>query len=99
MGSNSPLELCAKNCICTFLKEASITFVRFSLRSVAKRRLRSFDCRGHLGGSVVERLSLAQVMILGSWDQVLHQVPCREPVFPFVYVSAYVSASLCVCLS
>ena len=29
--------------------------------------------RGHLGGSVVEHLPLAQVMILGSWDQVPHQ--------------------------
>ena len=27
---------------------------------------------GHLGGSVVERLPLAQVMIPGSWDRVPH---------------------------
>ena len=49
---------------------------------------------GCLGGSVVERLPLAQVMIPGSWDQVLHQGPCGEPASP----SAYVSASLCVSL-
>ena len=28
--------------------------------------------RGHLGGSVVKSLPLAQVVILGSWDRVLH---------------------------
>ena len=49
---------------------------------------------GHLGGSVIEHLPLAQVMIPGSWDQVLHWAPCREPASP----SAYVSASLCVSL-
>ena len=49
---------------------------------------------GCLGGSVVEHLPLAQVIIQGSWDWVLHQVPCREPASP----SAYVSASLCVFL-
>ena len=31
--------------------------------------------------------------ILGSWNQVLHEAPCREPASP---PSAYVSASLCV---
>ena len=49
---------------------------------------------GHLGGSVVEHLPLAQVVILGSWDRVLHQAPCREP----ASLSAYISASLCVSL-
>ena len=34
--------------------------------------------QGILGGSVVERLPLAQVVIPGSWDQVLHQAPHRE---------------------
>ena len=33
---------------------------------------------GHLDGLVVEHLPLAQVMILGSWDRVLHQAPCKE---------------------
>ena len=50
---------------------------------------------GHLGASGVEHLPLAQVMILGPWDRVPHHAPCREP----VSLSAYVSASLCVCLS
>ena len=43
--------------------------------------------------AMVEHLPLAQVMILGSWDQVLHQAPCREPASP----SAYVSPPLSVC--
>ena len=47
--------------------------------------------QGHLGGSVVERLPLAQDVIPGSWDQVPHQAPCREPTSPSVYVSASVS--------
>ena len=46
---------------------------------------------GHLGASVIEHLPLAQVMILESWDQVLHQAPHRESASS----SAYVSASLC----
>ena len=46
---------------------------------------------GHLGGSVVGRLPLA----LGSRDRVPHRAPCMEPASP----SAYVSASVCVCVS
>ena len=49
---------------------------------------------GAPGGSVLEHLFLAQVVILGSWDRVLHQVPCRESASP----SAYISASLFVSL-
>ena len=41
----------------------------------------------HLGGSVVQCLPLAQVVILRSWDQV-----------PLVSPTAYVSAFLSVCL-
>ena len=44
----------------------------------------------HLGGSVVERLPLAQGVIPGSWDQVLHRAPRGEPASP----SACVSVSL-----
>ena len=47
---------------------------------------------GHLGGSVVERLPSAQIVIPGSWDRVSHQAPYKEPAFP----SAYVSVFLCV---
>ena len=43
---------------------------------------------------VVEHLPLAQLMILGSWDQVLHPAPHRKPASP----SAYISAFLCVSL-
>ena len=45
-----------------------------------------------LGGSVVERLPLVQVVTPGTWDQVPHQAPCRKPASP----SAWVSASLCL---
>lgn len=45
---------------------------------------------GHLGGSVIERLSLTQGVIPGFRDRVPHQAPCEEPVSP----SAYISASL-----
>ena len=44
---------------------------------------------GHLGGSMVEHLPLAQIMILGSWGPLQ-----KDPTSP----SAYVSASLSMCL-
>ena len=50
---------------------------------------------GHLGDSVVEHLPSTQVVILGSLDRVPHQPPHMEPASP----SAYVSASVCVCVS
>ena len=46
-----------------------------------------------LGGIVVEHLPLAQVVILGSWDQVPHQAPHREPASPLP-----MSLPLCVSL-
>ena len=51
--------------------------------------------KGLLGGSVIEHLPLAQVVILGSGDhQVLHQDPHREPASPSSCVSASLSVSL-----
>ena len=44
---------------------------------------------GHLGGSGVEHLPSAQVVILESRDRVLDRAPCMEPASP----------SACVCLS
>ena len=49
---------------------------------------------GHLGGSVVEGLPLAQGVILETRDLVPHRAPCREPASP----SACVSACVCVCV-
>ena len=66
----------------------------FDLDLVRKMGGGKKNALGHLGGSVVEDLPLAQVVILGSWDQVLHQAPCRETAPP----SACVSASL-LCVS
>ena len=37
---------------------------------------------GHLGGSAVEHLPLAQGLILDSQDRVLHWAPCMEPASP-----------------
>ena len=48
---------------------------------------------GRLSGSAVEHLLSAQVVILGFWDQVQPQVPCREPASPSL------SLPLCVCVS
>ena len=50
---------------------------------------------GCLGGSADEHLPLAQVVIPGSWDRVLRQAPHKESASP----SAYVSASLSLCMS
>ena len=49
---------------------------------------------GHLGGSVVEHLPLAQGVIPGSWDRVLHQAPYGEPASPSACVSASLRESL-----
>ena len=46
-----------------------------------------------LGGSVVERLALAQVVILGSSDRVLYQAPHGDLVSPSACVSASLSVS------
>ena len=46
---------------------------------------------GRLGGSAVEHLPLAQGMILGSQNRVLHQAPHREPASPSACVSTSVS--------
>ena len=56
--------------------------------------LQNHDPSGCLRGSVVERLSLVQVVILGSWERVPYGAPHWEPASP----SACVSASLCVSL-
>ena len=50
--------------------------------------------RGHLGGSIVECLPLARVLIPGFWDRVPHRVPHREPASPSAHVSASLSGSL-----
>ena len=51
------------------------------------------ESKGHLGGSVAERLPLAQGVILESWDRVLYQAPWGAPASPCAYVSASVHVS------
>ena len=58
-------------------------------KSLFKKIMLCLGTPGWLSG-----LPLAQVMILGSWDRVLHRAPHREPASP----SACVSTSLCVSL-
>ena len=48
-----------------------------------------------MGGSALEHLPLAQVMVPGSQNQVPHRAPCMEPASP----SACVYDSLSVCVS
>ena len=48
---------------------------------------------GYLDGSEVECLPPPQVMIPGSWDQVLHWAPCMEPASPSACVSASLNVS------
>ena len=50
---------------------------------------------GHLGGSAVEHLPLAQSVIPESWDRVPHQALCMEPTSsPSSCVSASLSLSV-----
>ena len=49
--------------------------------------LENTDTEERLGGSAAKHLPLPQVMILGSWDQVLYQAPRLEPASPSAYVS------------
>ena len=46
--------------------------------SKGKEKWSRKESEGPLGGSAVRRLPSAQGVILGSWDQVLHQAPCME---------------------
>ena len=57
------------------------------LQSNIPSQIRFSQC-GHLGGSLVERLPLAQGVVLGSRDQVPHWAPCMEPASPSACVSA-----------
>ena len=50
---------------------------------------------GAAGGSVVEQLLLAQVMVPGCWDRVPHWAPCREP----ASFSLFLSLCLSFCVS
>ena len=46
---------------------------------------------GHLGGSMVEHLPSAHVVITRFWEWVLHHTPRRELLLPSVSASLYVS--------
>ena len=52
---------------------------------------KKLEMGGRLGGSVVEYLSLAQVVIPRSRYRAPHQAPCEEPASSSAYVSVSVS--------
>ena len=62
--------------------------------SMQQMWLETTQRKGHPGGSVLELLPLAQVMILGSWDRVPPWASCMEPASPSAYVQP-----LSLCLS
>ena len=82
-GTNSSIEV---NCQYVFLVQ-SANFLFFVHPFSPK--FRSF--LGHMGGSVVENLPLAQVVFLESWDPVPHQAPHGEPTSPSVSLLLSVS--------
>ena len=60
-----------------------------------ERKRQRIEEMGRLSGSVVKRLPSTQDVILESQDRVPHWTPCRET----ASASAYVSASLSLCVS
>ena len=82
-----------------FNKRKFLVFRKYTLKfSEIKEHNVSIDLKdsekGHLGGSAVEHLPLAQGVILGSWDRVPSRDPRREPASPSACVSASLSVSL-----
>ena len=73
-GQNEQVRVLAELPLATVLISLSLCSPLGEMRTVipADRRcvmrLNENKSRGHLGGSVVERLPLAQVVIVGSWD-------------------------------
>ena len=71
-------------------KERSPSCPFISLQSFAPKKM---GVLRRLSGSVVERLSLAQVLFLVTWDPIPHWAPRREPASPLL-VSLLLSVSL-----
>ena len=69
----------------TTSKMNDVVYVSYSNLNRRKNKI------GAPGGSAVERLPLAQSVILESQDRVPHWASCMKPTSP----STYVSASLC----
>ena len=67
---------------------------RISVLQEAKKKKKS-RAQGHLGGSVVECLPLAQGMIPGCQYQILHWTPCMKPAS---LLPLPMSLPLCVCV-
>ena len=68
--------------------------VRLERGGIRDGIFKSNNTQGCLGGSVVEHLPSAQVVIPGSWDRVPHWALRREPASPSACVSASLSGSL-----
>ena len=88
-GPENHLEQNQKR-IKSFLEPKQGTVVSFQMFEIEFKR----EMAGHLGGSGVERLPSAQVMIPGSWDWVPHRAPYRKCVSPSACVSAFLSVFL-----
>ena len=86
MRSAQEIRVSSKYCLSREVRAAKFVTHVFSVLNLPER--------GHLGGSVVEHLPSAEVMILGSWDRVPHLAPAGSLLLPLP-----LSLPLSVCLS
>ena len=98
LGRKQTVEIRAKEMNSSTKREkikisSSQTRVQIKIRSFTLIRLPPL---GHLGGSVVERLPSARIVIPASWDRVPHWIKScreREPASPSAYASVSLSVS------
>ena len=74
-------------------KSTFIVTLLFLLQSICSGSYQDIEQEGHLGGSAVEHLPLAQGVILDSQVRVPHQALCMQPASLSACVSASISLS------